>query len=160
MTFTPTFLIQAFTSSNQENRSTCVRPVSWREISLPRPIFGRLKIKKPIGSSGRIYFKHIEPHHLMTWELGYILNPHYHRQGYMSEAVAALVQHGFDHAAIHRVVAHCNPENTSSWKLLEKIGFRREGLLRQNIFFRQDALGEPIWTDTYVYALLASETNR
>jgi [ribosomal protein S5]-alanine N-acetyltransferase len=109
---------------------------------------------------GQIYFKHIEPHHLMTWELGYILNPHYHRQGYMSEAVAALVQHGFDHAAIHRVVAHCNPENTSSWKLLEKIGFRREGLLRQNIFFRQDALGEPIWTDTYVYALLASETNR
>ena len=40
---------------------------------------------------------------------------------------------------------------------LEKIGFRREGLLKQNIFFRRDATGEPLWTDTYVYALLAAE---
>ena len=106
---------------------------------------------------GQIYFKHIEPQHLQTWELGYILNPRYHRQGYMSEAVAALVRHGFANSAIHRMVAHCNPENTASWKLLEKIGFRREGLLRQSFFIRKDALGEPIWTDTYVYALLASE---
>jgi [ribosomal protein S5]-alanine N-acetyltransferase len=106
---------------------------------------------------GQIYFKQIEPQHLMTWELGYILNPQYHRQGYMSEAVAALLRHGFANGIIHRVVAHCNPENVASWKLLEKIKFRREGLLRQNVFFRHDPSGEPLWTDTYVYAMLAAD---
>jgi len=61
---------------------------------------------------------------------------------------------------MHRVVAHCNPENTASWRLLEKIGFRREGLLRQDVFFRRDAGGEPLWADTCVYALLAPEVAR
>ena len=69
---------------------------------------------------GQIYFQHIEPQHLMTWELGYILNPRYQRQGYTSEAVIALLRNGFAAAGIHRVVAHCNPENIASWKLLEK----------------------------------------
>ena len=55
---------------------------------------------------------------------------------------------------MHRVVAHCNPQNTASWKLLEKIGLQREGLLRQNVFFRRDVSGEPLWTDTCVYARL------
>lgn len=120
------------------------------------PDFWAVELQETHRVIGQIYFKHIEPQHLMTWELGFILNPQYHRQGYMSEAVEALVRHGFAHAAIHRVVAHCNPENPASWRLLEKIGFRREGLLRQNIFFHQNALGEPIWTDTFVYAMLAA----
>jgi [ribosomal protein S5]-alanine N-acetyltransferase len=106
---------------------------------------------------GQIYFKHIQPPHLMTWELGYILSPRYQRQGYTSEAVAALLRSGFANAGIHRVVAHCNPENTASWKLLERIGFRREGLLKKQVFFRRDANGEPLWTDTFVYAMLAEE---
>jgi [ribosomal protein S5]-alanine N-acetyltransferase len=121
------------------------------------PDFWAVELQETHRVIGQIYFKHIEPQRLMTWELGFILNPQYHRQGYMSEAVAALVRHGFANEAIHRVVAHCNPDNSASWKLLEKIGFRREGLLRQNIFFRHDASGEPLWTDTYVYAMLASE---
>jgi RimJ/RimL family protein N-acetyltransferase len=45
---------------------------------------------------------------------------------------------------MHRVVAHCNPENPASWKLLEKIGFRREGPHRQDVFFRRNAAGAPL----------------
>ncbi len=106
---------------------------------------------------GQLYFEHTEPLHLMTWELGYILSPHYQRQGYMSEAAAALVHDGFRSGQIHRVVAHCNPENTASWKLLEKIGLRREGWFRRDNFFHRDAVGQPLWIDTYVYARLADE---
>ena len=106
---------------------------------------------------GQIYFQQREQQHLMTWELGYIMSPRYQRQGYGSEAVLALLRSGFAAAGIHRVVAHCNPENTASWKLLEKIGFRREGLLKKEVFFRRDANGEPLWTDTFVYAMLAEE---
>ncbi len=106
---------------------------------------------------GQLSFRQIEPAERRTCELGYILNPAYQRQGYGSEAAGALVQQALTAGGMHRIVAHCNPENTASWRLLEKIGFRREGLLRQNVFFRRDAAGEPVWTDTYVYARLASD---
>lgn len=109
---------------------------------------------------GQLYLKQIEPLEHLTCELGYILHPAYQRQGYGSEAAAALVRQALTVGGMHRVVAHCNPENTASGRLLEKIGFHREALHRQDIFFRRDAAGAPLWTDTYVYALLAVEVAR
>ena len=106
---------------------------------------------------GQLYLKQVEPLELLTCELGYIFNPAYQRQGYAAEAAAALVDHAFTVRGMHRIYAHCNPENTASWRLLERIGFRREGLLRRNIFFRRTAAGAPLWTDTYVYARLAGD---
>ena len=50
----------------------------------------------------------------------------------------------------HRVYAECDPRNERSWKLLEKAGMRREAHFRQNIYFRRDANGDPVWKDTYV----------
>jgi RimJ/RimL family protein N-acetyltransferase len=57
----------------------------------------------------------------------------------------------------HRIVASCNPENIASWKVLEKVGFVREGLLRKSIFFRINIDGNPIWQDTFCYAIIASD---
>ena len=121
------------------------------------PDFWAVELRGAGKVIGQLYLKQIEPAEHLTCELGYILSPSYQRQGYGSEAAAALVRQVLTAGGMHRVVAHCNPENTASWRLLEKIGFRREGLLKQNIFFRRSANGEPLWTDTYVYALLAAE---
>ena len=121
------------------------------------PDFWAIELKERGKVIGQLYFKHIDPVELMTCELGYILNPSYQRQGYASEAAAALVNQALTTGGMHRVIANCNPENTASWSLLEKIGFRREGWLRKNIFFRKDVAGEPLWTDTFVYAILAAE---
>ncbi len=106
---------------------------------------------------GQIYFAQQEPSRLLTWELGYILSPAYQRQGYASEAAAALVDYGFRCLGVYRVIAHCNPQNLASWKLLEKLGFRREAHHLRDNFFHRDANGSPIWNDTYVYALLAED---
>ena len=108
---------------------------------------------------GHIYFKQIEPHELRTWEIGYIVNPAYQGEGYATEAVAALLKKEFKEKHIHRVFAHCNPENLASWKLLERVGLRREGLLRKNVFFRRGHNGEELWTDTYEYAILKEEVD-
>ena len=122
------------------------------------PDFWAVELAAAGKQIGQIYLKHIEPLELLTCELGYILNPAYQRQGYAAEAAAALVDHAFIVRRMHRIYAHCNPENVASWKLLERLGFRREGLLRQNVFFRRDAVGAPLWTDTCVYARLADES--
>ena len=121
------------------------------------PDFWAVELRGAGKVIGQLYLKQIEPAEYLTYELGYILHPSYQRQGYGSKAAAALVRQALTAGGMHRVVAHCNPNNSASWRLLEKIGFLREGLLKQNIFFRRSPTGEPLWTDTYVYALLAAE---
>lgn len=124
------------------------------------PHFWAVVLRSTGKMIGQLYLAQITPLEHLTCELGYILSPAYQRQGYGAEAAGALVRQALTADGMHRVVAHCNPENTASWKLLERIGFRREGLHRQDIFFRRNAAGEPLWTDTYVYALLAAEVAR
>ena len=92
-----------------------------------------------------------------TWELGYVFSACYHGQGYATEAVSAVVDHAIAQCAARRIVASCNPENERSWRLLERLQLRREGHQLQNVSFRTDGAGRPIWQDTYDYALLASE---
>lgn len=118
------------------------------------PNFWAVELKSEQKVIGQIYFSLQEPKHLQTWELGYIMSPKYQQKGYGSETVNALVEFGFRQLSVHRVVAHCNPANDASWKLLEKIGFRREGLLRKNVYFRKDEAGNPLWWDSYAYARL------
>jgi len=92
-----------------------------------------------------------------TWELGYVFNVDYQGMGYATEAARAIVDDAFRNHEAHRVAAMCNPLNEASWKLLERLGMRREGHLRQNIWFKKNKAGDPIWQDTYEYGILAGE---
>ena len=92
-----------------------------------------------------------------TWELGYVFNKQYQGQGYATESAKALLDYAFAHLGARRIIAMCNPKNQNSWKLLERLNMRREGLLLQNIYFKTDSNGEPIWVDTYEYAILKTE---
>ena len=106
---------------------------------------------------GNIYFQQQNPPEFMCWSLGYVLNPRYQGQGYATEGCQAILEHGFTKMHVRRVAAMCNPENTPSWNLLERLGLRREGHFIKHKFFRRDAQGNPIWTDTLLYAVLAEE---
>ncbi len=103
---------------------------------------------------GHLYFDKIEPAAFMTWELGYILNPRYRNNGFCTEAAQALVDYGFRSLHAHRIVAHCNPLNYPSWRVLEKIGMEREGHFRKKAFFRRDADNNPLWHDCYAYGIV------
>ena len=91
-----------------------------------------------------------------TKEVGYIVNEAYRRQGYAAEALAAVIETAFREGA-HRLYAACDPRNVRSWKLLEKLGMKREAHFRKNIWFRQDENGVPVWKDTFVYAMLKED---
>ena len=106
---------------------------------------------------GHLYFNQIKPREMMTWVLGYIFNPSYHRKGFASEAVRAIVEYAFQNYKAHRIMARCDPENPASWKLLEKVGFRREGHFKQVVTFRNDESGNPIWHDAYEYGFLKED---
>ena len=92
-------------------------------------------------------------------EVGYIVNKRYQKRGYAIEALSAVIALAFREGA-HRVYAECDPRNVPSWKLLEKVGMRREACFRQNIWFRRDENGNPIWKNTLVYAILEDEASQ
>jgi len=84
----------------------------------------------------------------MLW---YTLHPAHWRRGYATEAARGLVDFGFRELRLHRIWADCDPRNVASWRLLETLGMRREGHLRENARIK----GE--WVDSLIYALLARE---
>lgn len=92
-----------------------------------------------------------------TWELGYVFNQKYQGMGYATESAEFLINDIFKNRNARRVTAMCNPLNESSWRLLERLGFRREGHLIKNIYFKKDKNDNPIWADTYEYGILNSE---
>lgn len=92
-----------------------------------------------------------------NWEVGYVFNYAYQKKGYATEAVKALMDKIFRENNAHRIYANCDPENHDSWKLLEGVGFHREGHLRKNVFFHCAADGAPLWKDTFIYGYLKDD---
>jgi RimJ/RimL family protein N-acetyltransferase len=84
-------------------------------------------------------------------EIGFILHPDHHGQGYATEAATLLLRLGFDELGLHRIVGRCDARNAGSARLMERLGMRREAHLRENEFVK----GE--WCDEFIYAMLASE---
>ncbi|MEL4356430.1 MULTISPECIES: GNAT family N-acetyltransferase [unclassified Luteococcus] len=84
-------------------------------------------------------------------EIGWLIAPDQQGRGLGTELAAALLEIAFD-ADYRRVTAYCFAANEPSWRIMERIGMRREGTFRQDSLHRS---GE--WLDSYAYALLASE---
>ena len=114
-------------------------------------------LKRSEKMVGHVYFAQFDPSEFLTWALGYIFNPSYSGKGYATEACRRILEHGFGDLGVHRVVAQCDPDNERSCALLERLRMRREGHFRKPAFFRLDPGGEPLWHDTYQYAILAEE---
>lgn len=92
-----------------------------------------------------------------TYEIAYDFNAAYGKKGYATEACGVLVRHLFTEVGARRLYAGCNEGNTGSWHLLERLGFRREGHGIEDVTFKQDAQGNPIYVSSYYYALLKAE---
>jgi [ribosomal protein S5]-alanine N-acetyltransferase len=92
-----------------------------------------------------------------TWELGYVFNSNYQGMGYASEACRAMITYAFEDLHAHRIIAKCDVRNAPSWKLLERLHFRREAHKLQNVYFHCDEKENPVWKDTFEYAMLAEE---
>lgn len=84
-------------------------------------------------------------------EIGYELNPDHWGQGFATEAALAMRDWGFGEQGLTRLHAHCIADNAASSNVLEKLGMRREGLLRNHVFQKGR-----FW-DVMLYGLLREE---
>ena len=87
-------------------------------------------------------------------EIGWVLDPAHGGQGFASEAVRAVLALGFDHYRLHRITAQMDARNSASAALARRVGLRLEAHHVQDWFSK----GE--WTDTLIFARLASEHMR
>ena len=87
-------------------------------------------------------------------EIGYAMGSAHWGKGYMNEALTALIVHAFDVLNLRRLEADVDPRNTPSVRTLERLGFQREGFLRE----RWHVGGE--LQDAFFYGLLRHEWQR
>jgi RimJ/RimL family protein N-acetyltransferase len=85
-------------------------------------------------------------------ELGWVLDPAYTGHGYATEAVRGLLEYCFTTLGVRRVVANCFLANDTSWRLMDRVGMRREGHAVAESLHRTGQ-----WLDTVTYAVLAEQ---
>jgi RimJ/RimL family protein N-acetyltransferase len=85
-------------------------------------------------------------------ELGWVLHPDHAGHGYATEAVRGLIGVCFEQLHLRRVTATCFADNTASWRLMERVGMRREVHSVRDALHRSGA-----WLDGMSYALLVDE---
>ncbi len=85
-------------------------------------------------------------------ELGWVVDPAHGGRGLATEAVRELLRICFEDLALRRVVASCFADNTASWRLMERLGMRREEHTVAESLHRSGQ-----WLDGYGYAILATE---
>ena len=89
-----------------------------------------------------------------TVEIGYVFNKEYYKNGYATEAVFALCTYLFKEENVHRVYADTDTRNVDSYRLLERIGMRREA------HFISDYYAKDEWTDSYIYGMLRNDLDQ
>ena len=107
---------------------------------------------KIIGSCG---FHHCNLQRLNVWnykvEIGYELTLEYWQKGIMTEVLKEIIKYGFNKLNINRIEALIIPENIGSRKLVEKIGFKEEGLLKEYRFEKNK------FVDCCIYSMLKNK---
>ena len=84
-------------------------------------------------------------------EMGWIFDPAHHGHGYATEAANAILDLAFGPGDMHRVSARCDVRNEASWRLMERLGMRREAHFREHAIFKSE------WDEEYIYAVLWQE---
>ena len=131
----------------------CAFALRWSEQALKSDEWPEMLVvqRKADGRLiGHLPFEQFSPKY-RTREIGWVFAPEYQGQGYATEAARAVLDLAFGKLGLHRMVATCDPRNAASYRVMEKLGMRREALHVKDVQIR----GE--WSDEYFYAILEEE---
>jgi RimJ/RimL family protein N-acetyltransferase len=122
-----------------------------KQIDMPETWFQFVLLKKEnqkvIGDLG----VHFWDKQNKQVEIGCTLNKYYHNYGYATEAICRIIDFLFIELKKHRIITSIDPDNKSSIRLVERIGFRKEAHFVKSIFVNG------IWVDDLIYALIEKD---
>ena len=145
--FEPTRAARAFTLTEQ--RSELARDEGLRRDDL-RYVFGIFLRERDV-LVGRVSVDNIVRGGWQNATLGYFVDREHNGRGIATEAVGGAVGFAFSEAKLHRVQAGVMPRNIASIKVVEKLGFRFEGLALRYLQING------VWEDHNIYAVTAEE---
>ncbi|WP_044639870.1 GNAT family N-acetyltransferase [Risungbinella massiliensis] len=96
---------------------------------------------------GRVNLDNVSRGAWQNCTIGYHLDQEYHGRGYMTEAVRLAVNYAFHNLKLHRVQAAVMPHNLASHRVLEKVGFQKEGFSPKYLQING------VWEDHVLYAI-------
>ncbi|GAA2450341.1 GNAT family N-acetyltransferase [Agromyces soli] len=136
----------------------------WTDRSAVGPFLERCRKAAEDGSGARVVIEHADSGAFLGWctfnswdpdfrsaSLGYCLAERAWSQGYATEAAGGVLAWAFDVLDLNRVQSETDTRNLASARVLEKLGFRREGTLRE------DCIVNGVVSDSWVYGLLRRE---
>jgi RimJ/RimL family protein N-acetyltransferase len=85
-------------------------------------------------------------------EIAWAFDPTFHGRGYATEAVRELIRIAFSELGLRRLIADCFADNERSWRLMERVGMRRESHTVRSALHR-----DGVWRDFFVYGILAPD---
>lgn len=116
------------------------------------PIIGDFMLRGKDGASARLDVA--DKAHDTQAQLGWVLDPVHTGHGYATEALQELLRYCFQDLGVRRVIANCFLANDRSWRLLERVGMRRERHAVRESLHRSGR-----WLDTVGYAILKEESS-
>ena len=137
-------------NTEEETRGFIRRSIAYQKMKPPAKYSLAIVIREGnrlVGGCGA-YESNVESHE--GW-IGYCLNRQFCGQGYATETARALLGFGFTRFNLHRIFATCDPANTASAHVMEKIGMQYEGHLREHMRVKG------AWRDSLLYAILDRE---
>lgn len=102
----------------------------------------------PVRVVGRINYTQIARGAFQSCMLGYAIDAQLQGRGLMHEALAATIAYAFDALRLHRIQANYVPDNVRSGRLLQRLGFRKEGLAAKYLYING------AWRDHVLTALI------
>lgn len=137
---------------------------SWKDIADAQAWYGRASARLAANEAGQFVVVHRQTRRVIgscllfrfealsgRAEVGYVLAREYWGAGYMLEAMRAFVAFAFEQVGLRRLEAEIDPRNIASAKLLQRLGFVNEGLLRQRWALKGEV------TDSGLYGLLRTD---
>lgn len=129
-------------------REQCAR---WLNRFIKDPIAFAVELRRTGKMIGHALFKQLPGEEEGIYEIGWIYNRRFWRQGYAFEAARALMDYGFGALKLHKICAE-TIDPLKSVPLMKKLGMREEGVFRQHTRSPEGA-----WADLYWYAALRTE---
>lgn len=135
-------------NSNKETQNFIKQAIKSQDEQ-PRTRFelAVLKGEKVIGSCGLVVTDFVTKQAY----IGYCFNKSYWGMGFATESAKRILEFGFKKLKLHRIYATCDVNNIGSEKVLQKIGMKKEGHLREHKLIRNK------WRDSYLYSILENE---
>ncbi|MFI5623788.1 GNAT family N-acetyltransferase [Nocardioides sp. NPDC051685] len=140
----------SFDSRSREEAQAMLDGILDRQNCSPRPEY-YLAITESASPEVIIGFARLGLGGVKAADLGYALRPEWQHRGHARTAVSRMIEFAFNDLRLHRLTANIGPANTASMRLVESLGFQREGTIRDHVHTNG------AWRDSVSFSLLEGE---